>query len=542
MLAAVRVLASAGALLVACSAPLAPPPPEAKTFAPEGWWAHNGLSTNQHFFADLAARPISTESLAENVELRDTLRESPGAAGLFTYLFQCALRQDQVLEVHASRGGATFEFRGGLGLAPEWLEGPCDSACQEWVSACLFARTNLFGLPVEIWMEGPHPALAPDPSAREAAGFVVREGAFYGNFFLAQPVEYACRGDGFDPLLSTVRACSHPGSNNCGFVQVGACGELDGHTGRPAERKACDLDAQGGYTRCASRASLPGEQRFPEPVRFYERMITLWLRPSPIFGGGVAASGHGRPEGAIACGDPVRTRPARPADPGPAPLGSLCVDEDDCDRDDASCDARGGAGYCTRACHPSTSSVAEAAECGGEGTTCLTRDGEHGACTKACNPRTIEGLPAACPRGSVCTTYSLLTPSEAHFGCAPFCSADEDCPNGGRCHRRTGTCGLPADESLVEDGRPCDPDAPEQVCRGLCFRTEADPTLGLCGSFINLARGRRCHDAPDRTLPLSLRNDPLGLCLWRSCAEDGVCEPPLRCRRDVLEGLTLCGH
>src|SRR5262249_43891385 len=122
--------------------------------------------------------------------------------------------------------------------------GQCDESCQRWVSACVLARTNAYGVPVEISMRAPAtPPRAPPRQASqvppnqcapptrpdEVASYTLREGAYYGNIFATTPE--ACAPDGTQcdagvpppdgggpnngPVVDTPSfyACAGPGSN-----------------------------------------------------------------------------------------------------------------------------------------------------------------------------------------------------------------------------------------------------------------------------------------------------------------------------------------
>src|SRR5687767_11497967 len=99
------------------------------------------LTTNETPLMRLTNGSLSTEALAQNNELPPAILSNPGFAQFFGYLVQCALPDTETITVTSSTGQSA-EFQGGIGLAEEWADGPCDEACQEWVSACLFARSN----------------------------------------------------------------------------------------------------------------------------------------------------------------------------------------------------------------------------------------------------------------------------------------------------------------------------------------------------------------------------------------------------------------
>ena len=44
--------------------------------------------------------------------------------------------------------GGGVRYPGLLGLAPEWVGGECGPSCQRWISACVLAHANAFGVQV----------------------------------------------------------------------------------------------------------------------------------------------------------------------------------------------------------------------------------------------------------------------------------------------------------------------------------------------------------------------------------------------------------
>ena len=77
--------------------------------------------------------------------------------------------------------------------------GNCDETCQRWVSACVLARTNAYGVHVKISMRAPADAPQAIKDALEVtdverkgddagdAPYSLREGAYYGNIFATTP-------------------------------------------------------------------------------------------------------------------------------------------------------------------------------------------------------------------------------------------------------------------------------------------------------------------------------------------------------------------
>lgn len=165
------------------------------------------------------------------VALADTrLLATAASRQLLKYLASCALDADTVLT--ATHAGQTLEFPGGLGLAPQWQHRGLDAAQRRWVSACLLARTNHFGVTVQLSLRAAFPSDAPGLRVDddEARRYTLQEATFFGNLFADRPTAYAC-GPAMTPerrsaLQAQQRVCALPGSDGrsaCGFVHVGAC-------------------------------------------------------------------------------------------------------------------------------------------------------------------------------------------------------------------------------------------------------------------------------------------------------------------------------
>lgn len=492
------------------------PTAASRRLATGGLTLDNGLVSNG-LFQDLASVALTKEGLAGLGYIEESA-QNEGFATLLEYIATCALTEDQELTIGEGEGALVIP--GGAGLAPEWADGPCEEACQEWVSACLLARTNIYGIPVQLYLTGPHPSFGSD-DPEDLGEFDMEEGAFYGNLFQDPPREYACRGAGYDPYYRTLRVCAQP-TNRCGIQYVGACGDVDGETGEPSLRHACEAVDGASRLRCHNRASLPGSSDFPEGTHTYERVLTVYL-PRSSFQAGIEEPCAGSPP----------TLPVPAAQPGSA--GATCANDDDCRADlGLFCDARHPQGLCTTACEPSADPAAEEAQCG-EGGTCLARLADS-ICTAPCAPEVPGG---SCAHAQVCTSFSIFAAAPDDPGCSPWCSADSDCPTGLFCGR-FGVCETtPVDLSLLADGEPCEfppgSDDPLVFCRGMCIRPTSDPKLGLCATLINLAVTAECPDGGSAVMtPLDSPGDDLGLCAVRKCQSDADCTAPLTC---LLTGL-----
>lgn len=131
--------------------------------------------------------------------------DSPDRLATAVYAVECALPAGE--RVTKIVDGESVDSEGALGLAPEWAEGPCDTDCQEWVSACLLARTNVSEQEVELWLQADHPALGFDSSP----DYPTYEASFFGNLFSGPDHEYVCPSSTLvGPLLAQLqgRTCS----------------------------------------------------------------------------------------------------------------------------------------------------------------------------------------------------------------------------------------------------------------------------------------------------------------------------------------------
>lgn len=498
----------------------APARPHAPNFVPNAISIVNGTPLQ-----GLSTRALTGDALAQTLST-DVLFDDHNTQKFIQYLIQCALPATSTITV--TRGQERVDFNGNIGLAPEWETGPCGEACQEWVSACLFARTNVFGVTVRLYLDGEHPAFEgtnDDP-------YPIEEGAFYGNLFLDPPREYTCRGAGSDPLYLSFRVCTRPG-NLCGLHAVGPCSAIDGETGKPSSRHACSSrNARGNFTACRNRMTIEGTDEFPDPSKEYRRIITTTLRKT-TFSDGLRAEPCGTepPDAGVPSEDAGLT-------PGPVIAGSHCTSDDDCPSDKLFCDTRFPNYMCTGPCNNSSRADYEEADCGGPGSACLDV-GATRFCTQACTFGQHPGQMGSCPSGRVCTGAWLQRPTpDDRPGCFSFCSSDQDCVDA-PCSARTGSCGFfpPAPADAIADGFPCAIAAPN--CRGLCFALVDTSTAGLCGSVINRAVTTSCPDDPSIIRPYSPGNDDLAVCAFRPCRNDGECVAPLRCLNGPA-GVPVC--
>ena len=198
--------------------------------------------------------------------------QDPGVAGetsraFLRYAVGCAFRPDQSLAfawTDADGVEHDEEFVGALGLAPQWQSGALDEAGQRWVSACLAARTNWYGVPVTLSTRARAASLAA-PTAQEIATYPNEEGAFWGNLFAPTPKLYACHAAAnvsYARSLQRDCAAGHVDGQDvveCGIIEiVGTCED------------SCDpLTTSGQYhPRCGDPA---------QPTQKTGHVITVFL-------------------------------------------------------------------------------------------------------------------------------------------------------------------------------------------------------------------------------------------------------------------------
>ncbi|MCA9711678.1 MAG: hypothetical protein KDK70_37935, partial [Myxococcales bacterium] len=117
-----------------------------------GVWINNGLINPDVTGID-PEEPLSGAGLPnDSVALTDAARRP-----VVQYLVECALDPTQTITKVVD--GKEQDFHGMLGLATDWENGACDEDCQEWVSACLLARTNVSGETVDIGLKAAHSAI-----------------------------------------------------------------------------------------------------------------------------------------------------------------------------------------------------------------------------------------------------------------------------------------------------------------------------------------------------------------------------------------------
>jgi hypothetical protein len=243
--------------------------------------SENRLSMNRLSMNRLSMNGLSQAALSMNgsslVE-SDLIVDAPGRE-LLSYMVKCALKSYQSLSV--MHEGVTYTFQGQIGLAYDWISNPLtDPKKQRWVSACLLAHVNGYGIQVPISLRGSHPALY--ASDAEKAEFKVQETAFYGNVFVADPdagsTFFSCGGYGIGLLcgatpetLRPQRSCADAAS--CGLTFPGMC-----KNPMTKQGNSCRVANYSGYLECHETVS-DAEGLFASNATTYKEVITVYLRP-----------------------------------------------------------------------------------------------------------------------------------------------------------------------------------------------------------------------------------------------------------------------
>ncbi|AUX47203.1 uncharacterized protein SOCE26_087150 [Sorangium cellulosum] len=237
----------------------------------------NRLSMNRLSMNGLSMNQLSADGL--HMAATELLQDEDGRE-LLRYTIRCALPEDVSLE--ATVGETTYRFNGLIGLAPEWMRAPLPEKSQRWVTACLLAHVNGYGVEVAISLRGRHPALGTDSVERTA--YQEEEVSFFGNVF--QPVDrrdelgdigsrmYSCGGallqlscSGSEGAFVPERTCAS--KEDCSIQFLGPCRDL-----MSSGTSVCKSVSLDGYARCQAPARLTARKATETS---YNEVITVFL-------------------------------------------------------------------------------------------------------------------------------------------------------------------------------------------------------------------------------------------------------------------------
>jgi hypothetical protein len=218
--------------------------------------ASNRLASNRLASNRLASNRLASNSLGAAALTSSALIETADGREVFATVVSCALPAGASVTV-ADTSGTSYSFAGEIGLAPAWQTTTPSPAERRWVTACVLARTNYYGVPVQISMRGAHPALA--MTTVETSTFTAAEGAFYGDLFdTSAQTWFACGTRTWSAALATdaQRTCtiSQDGMTTmCGFTYAFFCGSAYD----PTHAAACS--AKPPWTNCKGSGATHGE-------------------------------------------------------------------------------------------------------------------------------------------------------------------------------------------------------------------------------------------------------------------------------------------
>ena len=194
--------------------------------------------------SDLGVHPLSIAGMSTATA---TLVKGPGGVltrKLLRYAVGCALGPQTSFNfswVDATGTTHSETYTGFAGIAPAWTDRALTVPEQEWVSACLAARTNWYGEAVRISMRAALPEFNTTNDGEEST-FSYREGAFWGNLFSATPFLRACYdADNVEHSRLRHRDCATGHVENgtvlqCGIIAItGSC------------QQTCLAPTEGGY-------------------------------------------------------------------------------------------------------------------------------------------------------------------------------------------------------------------------------------------------------------------------------------------------------
>jgi hypothetical protein len=207
-----------GAMLPASSGCLALAEEDLGTLEQESI-TYNSLTYNSLTYNSLTYNSLTYNSLTYNSLSTSELGNTAEGRSVLYYLVRCALPQGT--DVTATFNDVTYTFSGLLGLAPGWQTGPLSTTDKGWMSACMLAHVNAFGVSIQVSVRGNNSALV--VTTDEIASHTAQEGAFFGDIFASPQVLMSCVGSNpFGSPDSAYRVCASD-ATACGFVSAGDC-------------------------------------------------------------------------------------------------------------------------------------------------------------------------------------------------------------------------------------------------------------------------------------------------------------------------------
>jgi hypothetical protein len=183
----------------------------------------NGLSLNGLSLNGLSLNGLSLNGLSLNglstAEFDSWFQKNPELNNeVMTYIVRCSVPAEEKRTYTSSTTGRTWEWKGHLGLAPDWSNGsPATLAEQRIISACLAAHVDKYGLHVSISVQGlSATGVAIPTTGWELALYSEKEACFFGNLFNDEGIYVGNDGRSLNDKESTARACALSSKKNAG--------------------------------------------------------------------------------------------------------------------------------------------------------------------------------------------------------------------------------------------------------------------------------------------------------------------------------------
>jgi hypothetical protein len=222
--------------------------------------------------ARLGQRGLADLSFAEVNAMSDAQRQA------LTQLSRCALEPEVTIDLPVGAGSG-YVFEGALGLSPEIATGPCETACQEILTACLLAHVNATRAKVPIWLTSGGSA-----TGRETSDvYPLEEATFFGNLWGPGATAVYCKAPNASAAAVSGRIEDRYAFNyyrDADLMQAGTCA-------------ACRRSPSGQLEACA----LDGVT--------FSRPVTVW-RSRPYQAEAATLSGSAQRAGRL--DDPLQTR------------------------------------------------------------------------------------------------------------------------------------------------------------------------------------------------------------------------------------------
>ena len=185
----------------------------------------NKLGANKLGANKLGANKLGANKLGANSLATTDMMATADSREVFSYVVGCALPAGQNI-VAKNSAGVSYTFAGSVGLAPGWATRVPTVSERRWVSACLLARTNLFGVSVQISLRHDSNTALTTTTA-ERTQYSNTEGAFFGDVFATPQTLFACGNRSWTPYTTnSLRLCalsSNGSVTDCGFTYTGPC-------------------------------------------------------------------------------------------------------------------------------------------------------------------------------------------------------------------------------------------------------------------------------------------------------------------------------